>query len=373
MNIFFKPADPTKLIVPGMVTVALLEPTFQAFFMGDMTVWAVLAVWSNLFLFNGPSTCSFPKIWICLYVFAQAGLLCYLAYWMGTIEIGDSFLAGKLFPVFFSFVAIEIYNCIFTFDFSKTNLKPMKKALKWTGIILLAMAVGLIVIAWGMHEARPKGTPSSEADVLANKMLQAVNKAAWDTTAILQWTFPGGHDYLWDKGRDFVQVTWDKHQVLLHTKSVTGQAYTDGQLHTGEDADQLIQDAWAFFCNDSWWFNAPVKAFDPGTARSMVTLEDGREGLMVEYGFGGVTPGDAYVWILDESGLPESYKMWVSIIPVGGVEFSWEAWQTLPTGAKIAALHKGLKDLPITNVKGAASLEAFGLDEDPFERLVGGK
>ena len=249
----------------------------------------------------------------------------------------------------------------------------MKKVLKWIGIALLILFAGLFILGWWMNEARPKGTPSPEADALANKMLEAVDKAAWDSTDILQWTFPGGHDYLWDKGRNFVEVKWDNHHVLLHTKSVSGKAFIDGQPETGDAANQLIQDAWAFFCNDSWWFNAPVKAFDPGTERSIVTLADGRQGLMVAYGSGGVTPGDAYVWILDDSGLPKSYKMWVSIIPVGGMEFSWDDWQTLPTGAKIATLRKGPAEIPITHVKGADSLEAFGLENDPFEVLVEGE
>ena len=250
------------------------------------------------------------------------------------------------------------------------TLYPMKKILKWTGISLLIIVVGLFIVGLIMHESRPECTPSPEADALAEKMLAAVNKAAWDTTNILQWTFPGGHDYLWDKGRDFVEVKWKAHKVLLHTKTVTGKAYTDGELQADDKANKLIQNAWAFFCNDSWWLNAPVKAFDPGTERSIVSLKDGREGLMVAYASGGVTPGDAYVWILDESGLPTSYKMWVSIIPVGGIEVGWDEWKTLPTGAKVATIRKGPIELPITNVKGAASLVEFGLDEDPFAVLL---
>lgn len=41
-----------KSIWPVIIIVALLEPTFQIFFMRDMPIWAQISVWVNLFLFN---------------------------------------------------------------------------------------------------------------------------------------------------------------------------------------------------------------------------------------------------------------------------------------------------------------------------------
>ena len=99
-------------------------------------------------------------------------------------------------------------------------------------------------------------------------------------------------------------------------------------------------------------------------------MPDGTEGLMVSYSSGGVTPGDAYLWILDENNLPKSWKMWVSIIPVGGMEFSWDQWTTLTTGAKVATLHESsFLNLDISDLKGAVNQEDLGLDEDPFRAL----
>ncbi|HMQ89808.1 MAG TPA: hypothetical protein PKB07_19555, partial [Flavilitoribacter sp.] len=163
----------------------------------------------------------------------------------------------------------------------------MKKVLKWTGIALFALFATLLILGWWMNEPRPKGLPSPEADELAYQMLRAVDKAAWDTTRFVQWDFPGGHDYLWDKSRDRVAVTWKNNRVLLRTQSVTGKAFADGRVLSGAAADQLIRKAWTYFCNDSWWLIAPFKVFDPGTKRSIVTLKDGRKGLMVEYASGG--------------------------------------------------------------------------------------
>jgi len=245
----------------------------------------------------------------------------------------------------------------------------MKKFLKWAGIIFGSLV--LLMILWGYFasESKPTSNPSPEADAMAQDMLSAVNKVAWDTTKIIQWSFPRGHDYLWDKERNFVQVTVADSKVLLNTKKVDGIAYSGDTQLSGDEASKAIQNAWSLFCNDSWWLNAAVKANDIGTKRSIVKVEDGREGLMVEYDGGGVTPGDAYVWFLDDQGLPTSYKMWVSIIPIGGLEFTWEDYMTLPSGAKVAQMHKGPMAIPITNIKSGDNFSAFGLNSDPFEGL----
>jgi len=247
----------------------------------------------------------------------------------------------------------------------------MKKFFKWAFIVIAALLVISTVIGFIAHESKPVGSQSAEADSLAQKMMAAVNKPAWDTTAIISWNFADRQQYLWDKSRNFVKVMWDDNEVLLHTKSITGKSYSDGQEATGSKAQKLIDKAWSNFCNDSFWLNAVTKAFDSGTTRSIVKTDDGEDGLMVTYESGGVTPGDSYLWDLDENGMPEDWKMWVNIIPIGGIEFSWQDWITLDTGAKIATLHKSrFFDLAIKDVKGAASLAAYGLTSDPFEAIA---
>ena len=246
----------------------------------------------------------------------------------------------------------------------------MKKFFKWFFIILAIIVLLLTIIGFMAHEPRPDSNPTSEADALAQKMKNAVDKTAWDTTNIISWDFAGRQQYIWDKDRNFVEVTWGKNKVLLHTKSVTGKAYKDGEEVSEEKNNDLVSQAWKHFCNDSFWLNAVVKAFDEGTSRSLITTEDGREALMVSYESGGVTPGDAYGWILDENGQPKSWKMWVGMIPIGGIEFTWEDWITLDTGAKVATMHKSrFFDLKLSDVKGSVSLEAHGLSEDPFVAL----
>ena len=97
---------------------------------------------------------------------------------------------------------------------------------------------------------------------------------------------------------------------------------------------------------------APFKVFDKGTSRSIVTLEDGSEGLLVSYASGGTTPGDSYLWKLQANGFPESYQMWVGIIPIGGMEATWEDWQIMDSGCFLPTSHKlGPVTLFMGNVK----------------------
>jgi len=235
-------------------------------------------------------------------------------------------------------------------------------------IVTLALVVGAAFLYF--NESEPKGTNSKEADVVAEKMMAAVDKAAWDTTGVIQWTFKGMHTFLWDKKRHLVKVTWDENEVLLNPNEISGKAFQNGRVLNEAEGDKLVKEAWKHFCNDGFWLNAVVKAFDPGTSRSLVDLPDGKKGLKVSYASGGVTPGDSYLWILDENYRPTSYKMWVNIIPVGGLEFTWDKWEKLSTGAMISTFHDGgILKLDISNLKAAADLKDFGLVEDPFKDL----
>ena len=40
----------------------------------------------------------------------------------------------------------------------------------------------------------------------------------------------------------------------------------------------------------------------------------------------GVTPGDSYLWVLDDK-LPTAWRLWVSVVPIPG----WTSWRPGPT------------------------------------------
>jgi len=246
------------------------------------------------------------------------------------------------------------------------------RILKWLLGIIAVLFLGLFIFFQLSSESKPTGTTGPAADALANKVLAAIDKPAWDTTGVIQWTFRGAHDFLWDKKRNLVKVNWGENEALVTLDETTGKAWKNGVEVTGDEGDKLVKTAWGYFCNDSFWLNAPAKVFDPGTERSIVDMPDGSKGLMVTYKSGGVTPGDAYLWSLDANGMPTSYKMWVSIpvIP-GGLAFTWDDWTTLPTGAKIATNHASkVLGIDITNLKAATDLTSFGLSTDPFQPIL---
>jgi hypothetical protein len=249
----------------------------------------------------------------------------------------------------------------------------MKKVFKIIGYLLLALIVVLAAAFFIYNEKRPVGVKGEKAEALAQKMMQAVNKSAWDSTHFVSWTSRGGNTLVWDKTRQFVQVEWKNNKVLLNANNQSGKAWTNQVEVTDPAAAQkLIQTAYKAFINDAFWLNPIAKFYDNGVERSIVTLADGREGLLVSYSTGGVTPGDAYLWFSDASGVPTAWKLWVSVIPIGGLEFSWEDWFTLPTGAKVSTMHK-IKStsmaIPQLNVKAAANLEGLGVKADLFSAL----
>ena len=150
------------------------------------------------------------------------------------------------------------------------------------------------------------------------------------------------------------------YKIILNTFDQSGIATKNGIALQGEEATKALKAAWSKFCNDSFWLNAPSKAFDAGTQRSLVPLENGKMGLKIQYNSGGVTPGDAYLWELDDIGTPVNYSMWVKIIPLGGLSATWENWQTLPTGAKIATIHTiGGKTIAVTNLEAGIGVAKF--------------
>ncbi|WP_420385109.1 hypothetical protein [Roseivirga sp.] len=214
----------------------------------------------------------------------------------------------------------------------------MKKTLRIASLVFLGFILLLFVFYLVNNEKLPEGKAGPEADRLANQMMASLNVEAWENTQSVSWTFKGIHSYEWDRNENIVVVRWDDHEVILDPTNKSG-IVQNGENYGSTEIEGMIDTAWDYFNNDSFWLCAPFKAFDPGTERSIVQLKDGRQGLKVTYTSGGSTPGDSYVWILDENHRPTSVKMWVSILPLGGMEFTWENYLTLSSGAMIAQDH----------------------------------
>ncbi|WP_370458262.1 hypothetical protein [Cellulophaga sp. L1A9] len=212
---------------------------------------------------------------------------------------------------------------------------------------VILVLIGLLVVVFAIsyfvyNEPLPEGKNPKEADDLALKMLTALNKEAYQNTRYLEWSFAGGnHRYKLDKENGKVTVIWKAYLVELNlNKPNKSDVFENGAKVIGDEKPKLITTAIDYFNNDSFWLVAPFKVFDEGTTRNLTSLEDGSQGLMITYSSGGTTPGDSYIWKLNEEGLPESYKMWVKIIPFGGLKATWEGWKTMENGVSLPSSHK---------------------------------
>lgn len=210
----------------------------------------------------------------------------------------------------------------------------IKKIFRGLGLLIVTF-LAIVFIGFGiLDHPLPDGTPGQAAEELANEMLTALNKSAYDTLNYIEFTFRGAHTHKWNKQLNSVIVSWDDYDVYvnLNQLSIT--------------YDELEMEAYEYFINDSFWLVAPFKIKDAGTSRSTVELPEGR-GLLVTYSSGGLTPGDRYLWVLDERGFPKAWKLWTSNVPIGGLEFTWDGWVTI-NDVWFSSIHEGkLLDVPV--------------------------
>jgi uncharacterized protein YpmB len=245
----------------------------------------------------------------------------------------------------------------------------MKKLFKITAFIILVLSIVLTAFLYFTSKPLPKGETGSKAEVLTDKIQEAINQKAWDATAAVSFSFMDSHHYIWDKKNNLVQVKWGDKKVVYNTKTKEGMAYDDNKILVDDAKTDAIVTANKYFNNDSFWLIAPFKLRDAGTARSIV-MQDNHEALMVTYNMGGSTPGDSYVWLIDDNYVPTAWRMWVGIIPMGGVETSWADWIVFPNGVKIATKHNILFDVKLENVKIGRSIEEINNGANPFTDLM---
>lgn len=204
------------------------------------------------------------------------------------------------------------------------------------------------------NEDLPTGQQGTKADQLASKMLAALNEQAYVNTDYLEWTFKGIHSYKWYKSDNTCEVAWKDFTVILDFNNTdNSKVFVAQQEYNGVEKQDYINKATNYFNNDSFWLVAPYKVFDKGTERRLVNTEDNKEALLVTYTSGGSTPGDSYLWHLDDTGKPKNFQMWVDILPIEGLEATWENWITTESGAQLPTFHKFLfLGIELDDVKG---------------------
>ena len=224
----------------------------------------------------------------------------------------------------------------------------MKKALKRIGLVLLLLVVALIGWVAMQFNSMPEGQEGPKAEEVAQKMLESVNYKAYRKIKSISWTFRDKSHHEWNKKARTDRVRWQEFEVLLDFKTGDHSVKKGGQEFSNA---QLIEMAIAHFYNDSFWLAAPFKVMDKAATRKLVELDDG-VGLLITYNSGGVTPGDSYLWILDENYRPKAWRLWTSNTSIKGIELGWTDWQQ-HGGAWFAPIHPGSGpiSIKITNLK----------------------
>ena len=219
-----------------------------------------------------------------------------------------------------------------------------KKTIKiFAGLVVFLTLPSLLffgILYLKYNEDLPTGKTGAPADQLANKMLDALNHDAYEATNYIEWTFKNAHHYQWYKSEKYCNVLWEEYKVKVVLEDTSkSQTFIHSFEVKGKQREKLLKTAVDYFNNDSFWLVAPYKVFDPGVIRSVVQ-QDGKDALLVTYTSGGSTPGDSYLWILDNNFKPKSYKMWTSILPIDGFPSSWNDWITTESGAQLPTNHK---------------------------------
>ncbi len=234
----------------------------------------------------------------------------------------------------------------------------LKKSIKIIlGIVIFLTLPSLLFIGYlyfRYHEDLPIATNHEQADVLAQKMLTALDYESYENTNYIEWMYRKKRFYKWKKDRQSCLVYWKDYKVNLDLNDYSqSQAYVHNFNAEGEIAKDLIEKAIKYFNSDLFWMVAPYTIFDEGVERGIVTLDDGTQGLLVTYPPNEEKPEGSFLWHLDSQGRPTSFQLWVPDLPIDGLKMSWNDWVTTESGAQLATFHKlWLFDIEIEVVKG---------------------
>ena len=99
----------------------------------------------------------------------------------------------------------------------------LKKTLKiTTGILVFLTLPSLLFFGFlyfRYHEDLPIGSNPEQADVLAHKMLNALDYEAFENTNYIEWMFKKRRFYKWKKDKQICSVYWKDYKVDLNLNS----------------------------------------------------------------------------------------------------------------------------------------------------------
>lgn len=235
------------------------------------------------------------------------------------------------------------------------------------------VAISLFLLVRLKSEPLPAGTLGVEAEVLTDRIEAAVGLAAFRKTGAVAFTFRGENRHFCDLTRRYSEVRWQDsgdewtvqfdHRSAHHLVLRNENPVTDAARRAA-----VFQEALKRHTNDFFWFNPFSALRAPGTQRRLV----GARALLVTFGTGGLTPGDSYLIVTDHAFRPVFVRMWVAVLPIRGMRFSFEGWKKMTTGFEVSLKHRSdFAEVNLTDVAAMAEYPEPG-KPDRFGALAAG-
>lgn len=231
-----------------------------------------------------------------------------------------------------------------------------KSGIDGIGLIAKGSAIALALLV-ASCQSIPEGQTGDPANALAKKMLEAANLKTWtEQVTAVEFRFREKNSYFWDKKRGLVEFDNGELKVQYSKNTFQGVAFEEGDPLTGEELAEAIAEANSNFINDAFWLQPAYHISSPGT--ELYAVDDST--LRVTFSSGGVTPGDTYVFHLDDKNRIQLMEMWVSIIPIEGADADFADYKTHEPGVDIAETRTalGVLTILIDQVKMHTDLEA---------------
>ncbi|HMU82114.1 MAG TPA: hypothetical protein PKE49_07555 [Leptospiraceae bacterium] len=187
---------------------------------------------------------------------------------------------------------------------------------------------------------------------IARAIEASIGKTAFEKLGAVSFYFvPAGRSHFRDLKRGFVEVSYaaGSNQFVVQYDSLGNYVVQKNRVKiSGPEAEKAHTQAVSFHINDFYWFNPFVQMRSPGAI--LGRTESGE--LLVHYESGGVTPGDTYAVKVDANGRPVEWRLWVSVLPLKGIGFSFDDWSEIAPGVFVSTMHKSsFKSVEIRDVK----------------------
>ena len=245
----------------------------------------------------------------------------------------------------------------------------MKKILGGAVIALVSISLILFGLIYLASDYKiPTGETGAPAEALRDRIETAVNIADFQRLGAIEFTFVRtNHRHFYDIGRRLVEVRWGDFTVQYDKATYQYRAEQNGQQLTGEDAAAAFATARKYHVNDAFWLNPFAHLRSPGIQLQKI----GEQALLITFASGGVTPGDSYLIVTDETGRPTHWKMWTRVVPIKGIEFSFEGWQSVLDRVPLSLEHhSSIIDINLGDVEAYATYPEPGRP-DRFAALKG--